>query len=185
MITGASGSGKTTLLNIIGGFETPDSGEVVVEGRNIRGVHGKERKKLYREAIGVIFQGYFLDPKLTIRENVCLPGIFAKMKTKERNERLETIAKIFGITDCLDRKPSEASGGQAERACIARALFLNPKILLADEPTADLDKANAEKILKILQLFQQKVGTTIVVASHDQLIRPYATKVITLGETLL
>ena len=181
LITGASGVGKATLLNIIGGLETPDSGEVVIGGKNIRGMHGKEHTKFYQDSVGFIFQGFYLDPKLTIAENVCLPGVFARMKRKDRIERLQTIAKILGILDCLDKTPSEVAGGQAERACIARALFLSPKIILADEPTTNLDKQNAENVLKILQVFQQKAGTTVIVASHDDLVCRYSTKVITLG----
>ncbi|MBQ3274884.1 ABC transporter ATP-binding protein [Candidatus Saccharibacteria bacterium] len=181
LITGASGVGKSTLLNIIGGLETPDSGEVVIGGKNIRGLHGKEHTKFYQDSVGFIFQGFYLDPKLTIAENVCLPGVFARMKRKDRIERLQTIAKILGILDCLDKTPSEVAGGQAERACIARALFLSPKIILADEPTTNLDKQNAENVLKILQVFQQKAGTTVIVASHDDLVCRYSTKVITLG----
>ncbi|MBQ7802369.1 ABC transporter ATP-binding protein [Candidatus Saccharibacteria bacterium] len=185
LITGASGVGKSTLLNIIGGLESPDSGEVVIGGKNIRGLHGKEHTKFYQEYVGFIFQGFYLDPKLTIAENICLPGVFAKMKPKDRSERLQTIAKILGILDCLDRMPSEVAGGQAERACIARALFLNPKIILADEPTMNLDKTSAENVLKILQVFQQKAGTTVVVASHDDMVCRYSTKVITLGGEVL
>ncbi|MBQ8996767.1 ABC transporter ATP-binding protein [Candidatus Saccharibacteria bacterium] len=182
MITGASGVGKSTLLNIIGGLEAPDSGEVMIQNQNIRALKGKDRAKLYQEYVGFIFQGFYLDPKLTIRENIALPGIFAKQKPKVRAERTATLAKILGITDCLDKKPSEASGGQSERACIARALFMGPKIILADEPTTNLDKKNADNVLKILQVFQRKTGTTVIIASHDELVRPYATKIITLGE---
>ena len=182
MITGASGVGKSTLLNIIGGLEAPDSGEVMIQNQNIRALKGKDRVKLYQEYVGFIFQGFYLDPKLTIRENIALPGIFAKQKPKVRAERTATLAKILGITDCLDKKPSEASGGQSERACIARALFMGPKIILADEPTTNLDKKNADNVLKILQVFQRKTGTTVIIASHDELVRPYATKIITLGE---
>jgi len=182
MITGASGVGKSTLLNIIGGLEAPDSGEVMIQNQNIRALKGKDRAKLYQEYVGFIFQGFYLDPKLTIRENIALPGIFAKQKPKVRAERTATLAKILGITDCLDKKPSETSGGQSERACIARALFMGPKIILADEPTTNLDKKNADNVLKILQVFQQKTGTTVIIASHDELVRPYATKIITLGE---
>ena len=183
LITGASGSGKTTLLNIIGGIETPDSGEAVLGGKNIRGLKGKERIELYRKYVGFIFQGFYLDPKLTIGENIALPGIFAGLDEKVCRGRVQTIAKILGILDYISQKPNEVAGGHAERACIARALFLNPRIIIADEPTSNLDEESAEKVLKILQVFQEKTDTTIIVASHDNRIRPFATKIITLGET--
>ncbi|MBR3180875.1 ABC transporter ATP-binding protein [Candidatus Saccharibacteria bacterium] len=182
LINGPSGSGKSTLLNIIGGIETPDSGEVIVDGKNIRGLRGRERVKLYQKYVGFIFQGFYLDPKLTIAENIALPGLFAKMKPADRKKRTAEISKILGITDSLGKYPAETAGGHAERACIARALFLSPRIILADEPTSNLDKENAEKVLKILQVFQEKTDTTIVVASHDESVRSFATKVITLGE---
>ena len=182
MITGPSGVGKSTLLNIIGGLEAPDSGEVMIQTQNIGSLRGKDRTRLYQEYVGFIFQGFYLDPKLTIGENIALPGVFAKQKPKARAERVATLAKILGITDYLDKKPAETPGGQSERACIARALFMGPKIILADEPTTNLDKKNAENVLNILQVFQKKTGTTIIVASHDELVRPYATKIITLGE---
>ena len=183
MITGPSGSGKSTLLNIIGGIETPDSGEVILGGKNIRGLKGKERTELYRKYVGFIFQGFYLDNKLTLAENISLPGIFSNMPQKALNERTKTIAKILGISDSLNKHPSEAAGGQSERACIARALFLSPRIILADEPTSNLDPESAEKVLKILQVFQEKTDTTVVVASHDEMIRPFATKIINLGDT--
>lgn len=182
MITGPNGSGKSTLLNIIGGIEKPDAGEVILGGKNIRGLKGKERTEFYRKYVGFIFQGFFLDPKLTIRENIALPGVFANMKKEEISERAETISKILGILDSLDKYPSETAGGHVERACIARALFLRPRVILADEPTSNLDKTSAEKVLKILQVFQEKTYTTVIVASHDDSIRPFATKLITLGE---
>lgn len=183
MITGPSGSGKSTLLNIIGGIETPDSGEVIVGGKNIRGLKGREKQELYQKYVGFIFQGFFLDPNLTIGENISLPGVFANMPAPALKERLKTIAKILGISDSLKKFPAETAGGQAKRACIARALFLSPRVVLADEPTSNLDKESANKVLRILQVFQEKTDTTIVVASHDEAIRPFATKVITLGES--
>ncbi len=180
MLTGESGVGKSTLLNIIGGLEAPDSGEIIIDGRNLRDLKSSERSKFYKENIGFIFQGFYLDPKLTLRENISLPGIFARQPAKARHARSDAIGKILGISECLDRKPAEVSGGQAERACIARALFLNPKIVLADEPTLSLDRKNAENVLKILKIFQEKVGTTVVVASHDALVGTFATKTIVL-----
>lgn len=182
LITGPSGSGKSTLLNIIGGIEIPDAGEVIIDGRNIRGLKGKERTKLYQHYVGFIFQGFYLDPKLTVAENIALPGIFTEMPARNLQERTKSLAKILGIADVLDKYPVELSGGHAERACIARALFLNPRIILADEPTANLDKDSSDKVLRILQVFQEKTDTTIVVASHDASILPFATKVINLGD---
>ncbi|MBR2695699.1 ATP-binding cassette domain-containing protein [Candidatus Saccharibacteria bacterium] len=166
LITGESGVGKTTLLNMIAGLEKPDSGSILMGGKPIKPCE-----------TGYVFQGFYLDNSLDISKNIELPGIFCGAKKNERLKRLDILSRIFGITDILDNKPNEISGGQAERVCIARAIFNNPKIILADEPTNNLDRANAERVLKLLKILWEKTELTVVISSHDDLAKSYATKI--------
>lgn len=178
MLCGVSGSGKSTLLNIISGMEPATSGEVVVDEQDVSKLKGKARTDFYRHKIGFIFQGFYLQPQLTISENIALMGTFAGMPKAERERRVARIAELLGITEILGRLPSEISGGQAERACVARAVFMEPKIILADEPTNNLDEENARKMLEILKQIQRETSATVIVASHDMVVKEYATQVI-------
>lgn len=178
MISGESGVGKSTLLNLIGGLETPMSGRIVVAGKDVNKLNAKERKELYRREMGFIFQGSYLQPQFSILDNIMLPGIFAGVEQKERKRRAEELAQSLGVADCLKSLPKEVSGGQAERACIARALFMNPRIILADEPTSNLDEKNARMVLEILEEARQKMGVTIVLASHSREVKDFATQVV-------
>ena len=141
----------------------------------------RERTQFYRETIGLIFQGVELEPDLSLEENIALPGVFAGMATSQLKARTEQLTQILGITEDLARRPSEVSGGQAARAAVARALILNPKIILADEPMANLDEANANLVLQLLQVVRTKLGVTVVVASHDARVLPFATQVVTVA----
>lgn len=178
VLNGVSGSGKSTLLNIIGGLEPATSGQVIIDDQNISNLKGKARADFYRHKIGFIFQGFYLQPQLTIAENIALMGTFAGMPKSDRQKRARELAEKLNIVDTLDRLPSEVSGGQAERACIARALFMNPGIILADEPTNNLDPKNAENVISLLKQLQQDTDTTMIVASHDPLVNNFATQII-------
>lgn len=179
VLMGESGSGKTTLLNIIGGLEPQTSGEVVIEQQNIKNFSARQRADFYRHKVGLIFQGSYLQPQLTLFENISLPGVFAKMPRAERDQRVRELARNLGISEVLNNLPSQVSGGQAERACIARALLLNPKIILADEPTSNLDEKNANIILHLLNNIRLQQEITVVVSSHSQLVARFATQLVT------
>ena len=178
VLRGESGAGKSTLLNLIGGLEMPTSGQIIVDGKDVGNLTAKERTNFYRHEIGIIFQGSYLQPQFTLLENITLPGVFAGMPEAERKARAEQLAQMLGISDNLKYLPKEVSGGQAERACIARALLLNPKIILADEPTSNLDEDNAKAVLEILNYIRQQMGVTIIIASHSRDVLEFATQVV-------
>ncbi len=181
VLCGESGAGKSTLLNLIGGLERSSGGRIIVDGKEINQMSAKERTDFYRHEVGIIFQGSYLQPQFTLFENITLPGVFAGMPEGERKERAGQLAQMLGISENLKFLPKEVSGGQAERACIARALLLNPKIILADEPTSNLDEANAEIVLQILNLIRVQMGVTIIIASHSRDVIKYATQVVTVA----
>ena len=182
VIRGESGAGKSTLLNIIGGLESASSGQVIVDAQDIMRLPAKERVNFYRNAVGIIFQGSYLQPELSLFENIALPGVFANMKVSEREERAQQLAEMLGIADVLEHLPKAVSGGQAERACIARALFLNPKIILADEPTSNLDPGNADAVLRILNDLRLNLGLTVITVSHSEDALRFATQVVTVSD---
>ena len=182
MLNGVSGSGKSTLLSIIGGIESATSGKVIIDGQDVSSLKGSERTNFYRHKIGFIFQGFYLQPQLTIGENIALMGTFAGMAKKEREARTKELAEMLGIAEVLDSLPAEVSGGQAERACIARAMFMNPEIILADEPTNNLDPENARNVIEMLKRIQVEMGATMIVASHDALVEKYATQMVEVRE---
>lgn len=179
VLRGESGAGKSTLLNLISGLEVPTSGQIIVDGNDIGSLTVAERTNFYRHEIGIIFQGSYLQPQFTLLENITLPGVFAGIPEAERRTRAEQLAQMLGIFDNLKYLPKEVSGGQAERACIARALLLNPKIILADEPTSNLDEENAKTVLDILNYIRQQMGVTIIIASHSRDVMEFATQVVT------
>lgn len=182
ILRGVSGSGKSTLLSIIGGIEPMTSGKVLIDGQDVSKLRGKVRTDFYRHKIGFIFQGFYLQPQLTVGENIALMGTFAGMPRKEREERVKELAQMLGIAEVLDSLPAEISGGQAERACAARAMFMHPEIILADEPTNNLDPENAKNVIEMLKQIQQETGATMIVASHDPLVEKYATQIVNIRE---
>lgn len=182
MLRGVSGSGKSTLLSIIGGIEPMTSGQVIIDNQDVSQLKGKARADFYRHKIGFIFQGFYLQPQLTIGENIALMGIFAGVPKKEREKRAKELAESLGISEVLGSLPAEISGGQAERACAARAMFMNPEIILADEPTNNLDPENAKNVIEMLKQIQQETGATMIVASHDPLVEKYATQIVSIRE---
>lgn len=177
-ITGTSGSGKSTLMHIIGGLDTPHKGEIVVNNINLSKA-GRAKLARYRnKAIGFVFQTFNLEPQLTTLENVELPLIFSNIKRKKRRELAMDAIKKVGLEDRTNHKPSELSGGQRQRVSIARAIVNSPGIILADEPTGNLDSKNGRKIIDLLRDLNKKEGVTVVIVTHDEDIARAADRII-------
>ncbi|WP_456366581.1 ABC transporter ATP-binding protein [Thermococcus sp.] len=177
-IIGPSGSGKTTLLNILGLLDTPDSGELYVEGRNVVGLSDDELSEIRLRKIGFVFQHYNLIPILTALENVELPMILAGKPSDVRIKRAEELLGMVGIADIASHKPNEMSGGQQQRVAIARALANEPSIVLADEPTGNLDTKASGGIVKLMKDLNRKKKTTFVVVTHDVEVAREADRVL-------
>ena len=181
VILGPSGSGKTTLLNCLGGIDTPTSGSIVVEGKDIGGFKEKKLSGYRRDTVGWIFQFFNLIPSLTAAENVALTLEMARDR-KDMMKRAREALDLVGIPDKANMFPSQLSGGEQQRVAIARALVKNPKIVLADEPTGNLDWVTGTKIAKLMRDLNKREGTTFVVVSHDISITGVADRVIHLRD---
>ncbi|MES2764654.1 MAG: ABC transporter ATP-binding protein [Bacteroidota bacterium] len=166
-LMGPSGSGKTTLLNIIAGIDTPTQGRVMVAGTDIAGLSETALAKWRARHVGFIFQFYNLIPVLTAFENVELPLLLTDLSKAERKTQVETALKLVGLGDRMHHSPKQLSGGQEQRVAIARAIATDPDILVADEPTGDLDRTSAEEILTLLERLNKEFGKTIVMVTHD------------------
>ena len=180
-IVGPSGSGKTTLLNIIGCIDSATDGDVIIHGDNVIDMKDRKLTLLRLNSIGFIFQSFNLVPVLSARENVEFPLLLMKDKKLSKNEvrsRAEKLLNEVGLEEHMDHKPYELSGGQRQRVAIARALVTNPDIVLADEPTANLDSETGEKILQVMKKLNDIEKTTFIFSTHDQEILKYADSVI-------
>jgi putative ABC transport system ATP-binding protein len=166
-LMGPSGSGKTTLLNLLGGIDEATSGEIVVAGSSLKGLRGNALAAWRSHTIGYIFQLYNLMPVLTALQNVELPLLLAKMSGAERRKRATFALELVGLGDRLGHYPRQLSGGQEQRVAIARALVSDPKVLLADEPTGDLDRKSGEEVLALLERLNTEFKKTIVMVTHD------------------
>ena len=166
-LMGPSGSGKTTLLNLIAGIDSPTRGRIVIGGRDIATMGQTELARWRSSTVGFIFQLYNLLPVLTAFENVELPLLLTRLKKAERRKHVETALSIVGLSDRMDHYPRQLSGGQEQRVAIARAIVSDPKILVADEPTGDLDAKSGEEILELLRRLNEEFGKTIVMVTHD------------------
>jgi putative ABC transport system ATP-binding protein len=166
-LMGPSGSGKTTLLNLLGGLDTPTSGDVIVCGQNLAGLSTRQLARWRRDHVTYIFQAYNLLPVLTAYQNVELPLTLMPLSRRERREHVLKALEIVGLADRMNHRPDELSGGQEQRVAIARALASDPEILLADEPTGDLDAHSAEEIMGLLIALNREYGKTIIVVTHD------------------
>ena len=175
-IMGPSGSGKTTLLNLLGGIDRPSSGSVECEGVRVDKLSEGKLAKWRSQNVGFIFQFYNLMPTLTAAQNVELPLLLTKLSGKQRKERVATALDIVGLADRKGHRPRQLSGGQQQRVAIARAIVADPKVLLCDEPTGDLDRASADEILETLQLLNRELGKTIVMVTHDPSAAKYAAR---------
>ena len=166
-LMGPSGSGKTTLLNLIAGIDRPSSGKLIVDGTDISTLNESGLAKWRSAKIGFVFQFYNLIPVLTAYENVELPLLLTKLSKAQRKEHVESALQIVGLGDRMDHYPKQLSGGQEQRVAIARAIVTDPIILVADEPTGDLDKHSAEEILTLMERLNKEFHKTIVIVTHD------------------
>jgi len=180
-IMGASGSGKSTMMNVIGCLDTPTSGNYVLNGKDVSDLSDDELAEIRNAEIGFIFQTFNLMPRNTALENVMLPLVYAGVRKQERMERAEKILVNVGLKERMEHKPNELSGGQRQRVAVARALVNRPAILLADEPTGNLDSTTSEEIM---QLFSEihKQGNTLVVVTHEEDIARHAHRIIRLKD---
>ncbi len=181
-LMGPSGSGKTTLLNLIGGLDTPTSGEIEIEGERIDRMSGGQLANWRSRHVGFVFQFYNLMPMLNAQKNVELPLLLTTLGAAQRKRNAEIALTLVGLADRRTHKPNELSGGQQQRVAIARAIVSDPTFLICDEPTGDLDRQSAEEILGLLQELNREHGKTIVMVTHDPKAAEYATHTIHLDK---
>jgi putative ABC transport system ATP-binding protein len=181
-LSGRSGSGKTTLLNIIGGLDAPTSGTVRLGGRDLTGMTERDRMLLRRGTVSFIFQSFGLIPMLSAAENVGIPLRIAGVGRRQREERVALMLAIVGLADHARQRPNELSGGQQQRVAIARALAVSPQLLIADEPTGQLDSETGQQIMRLLRTVVQSEGITALVATHDGALLELADSVLRLED---
>ncbi len=181
-LSGESGSGKTTLLNIIGGLDSATSGQIFFEGEEISAYSEEKMAKLRLHDIGFIFQAYNLIHVLTVRENIGFIMKLLKFDKKEIDARIMELATILQIEELLDKLPGEISGGQQQRVAVARAVASRPKLILADEPTANLDSKNSARLMNMLRTLNEKEQVTVIFASHDKYVLEQSKRIIVLDD---
>jgi putative ABC transport system ATP-binding protein len=181
-VTGRSGAGKTTLLHCLGGLERPDRGSVHVDGVEVTGLDEGGLLRLRRERVGFVFQSFALVPVLTARENVEVPLRLHRAPVRERDERVDRLLDLVGLTRHAEQRPDELSGGQQQRVAVARALAASPSLLLADEPTGQLDSATGQAVMGLLRSVVTGEGVTVVVATHDRSLIEQADAVVELSD---
>ncbi|WP_235978767.1 MULTISPECIES: ABC transporter ATP-binding protein [Streptomyces] len=181
-LKGRSGSGKTTLLNLVGGLDTPDEGRVTVDGTDLSGLDEQGLLRLRRDSIGFVFQSYGLIPILTAAENVGVPLRLRGTDPREREERVALLLSLVGLTDHAAQRPGELSGGQCQRVAIARALANRPVLLIADEPTGQLDAETGLAMMELLRAVVRSEGVTALVATHDTQLLDLADRVLELSD---
>jgi putative ABC transport system ATP-binding protein len=177
-LAGPSGSGKTTLLNMIGGLDLPDRGEIIVDSRNYRQMKSGDLADLRLRRIGFVFQAYNLIPVLTAAENVEYILRLQGVEKAERKKRVRAMLDEVGLSGMHDRKPAELSGGQQQRVAVARAIVSDPAIVLADEPTANLDSKNGEKLLDLMKTMNREKAVTFIFSTHDAMVMEHARRII-------
>lgn len=184
-LMGPSGSGKTTLLNLLGGLDSPSSGDVIVCGQNLAELNSRQLARWRADHVAYVFQAYNLLPVLTAYQNVALPLTLAPLSRRERREHAIRALEIVGLADRMHHRPDELSGGQEQRVAIARALASDPNLLLADEPTGDLDAHSAHEIMTLLVSLNRDYGKTIIVVTHDPRVAQTAHRQLHLDKGVL
>ena len=179
-LRGASGAGKSTLLHLLGGLDSPTQGEICLAGINLAGLDRSGLARLRNREVGFIFQAYYLLPELDALENVCLPARMARLDLAKTEQRARDLLDRVGLSERIEHKPYELSGGEQQRVAIARALINEPKLILADEPTGNLDSHTGEEIINLLCALRTEKQTTLVVATHDANVAARAQRVIQL-----
>jgi ABC-type lipoprotein export system ATPase subunit len=181
-LRGASGAGKSTLLHLIGGLDTPNTGEIFFGSQNLAKFSEGERTNFRRRRVGFIFQAYYLLPELTALENVCLPARVARTSASGAEKRGRDLLARVGLAERVEHKPLELSGGEQQRVAIARALINAPELLLADEPTGNLDSHTGGEIIELLKSLRVENQTTLIIATHDEKVAAHAQRVIELAD---
>jgi putative ABC transport system ATP-binding protein len=184
-LVGPSGSGKTTLLQLIGCLDQPTSGHVYINGKDVSSLNRNQRADMRRGTIGFIFQFFALIPTLSAYENVEMPLLLNGHTAKERRDRVLELLDAVGLGDRANNRPDQLSGGQQQRVAVARALASKPTLILADEPTANLDTPNGQQVMEIMTKLNQETGVTFVFATHDPRVINYARRVVTLRDGLV
>ena len=184
-LVGPSGSGKTTLLQLIGLLDKPTTGNVTINGKDATNLNRNQRADLRKNAIGFVFQFFALIPTLTAYENVEMPLLLNGTKAADRKKRVHEMLEAVGLADRAHHRPDQLSGGQQQRVAVARALATNPKLILADEPTANLDTENGKQVMDIMEKLNKETGVTFVFATHDPRVIKYAKRVVTLRDGLI
>jgi lipoprotein-releasing system ATP-binding protein len=182
VIVGASGAGKSTLLHLLGGLDAPSAGDVSLDGASLFGMSSAARTKLRNERLGFVFQSYNLLPELDALENVCLPALLQSRSRDGMAERGTELLKAVGLGARMEHRPAELSGGEQQRVAIARALMNRPSLVLADEPTGNLDSKTGESILDLLWRLREDSGTTLVMVTHDQHIATRGERVLEIAD---
>ncbi len=184
-LVGPSGSGKTTLLQMIGCLDQPTSGKVIINGNDVTTLNRNQRADMRRGTIGFIFQFFALIPTLTAYENVEMPLLLNGHTPQQRKERVMELLKAVDLADRANNRPDQLSGGQQQRVAVARALAPNPKLILADEPTANLDTTNGQQVMEIMTRLNQETGVTFIFATHDPRVIGYAKRTVTLQDGVI
>jgi putative ABC transport system ATP-binding protein len=180
-IMGKSGSGKSTLLQLIGGLDKPTNGEIIVDGKNLSSLSDTKLSALRNRFFGFVFQSFYLQPYLTVKQNIAAACFPQKIANDELGKHIQEVAKIVGLKDRMNAQARTLSGGEAQRVAIARAVATKPKVLLADEPTGNLDSKNSAQIVKLLEQIN-KDGTTVIIVTHDEQIAKRAKRVVKLAD---
>lgn len=184
-IVGPSGAGKSTLLHILGTLDTPDEGDLLLNGKKINGLNSNQLAEIRNKNLGFVFQFHHLLPEFTALENVCIPGFIARRNENEVKERARFLLDLMGLSNRLEHKPNELSGGEQQRVSVARALINNPEILLADEPTGNLDSNNSKELHQLFFDLKAKFNQTFVIVTHNEALAEMADRKLVMKDGLI